>query len=86
MFSYEIVFARTARKEIEAIDSKTSARILRRIESLSIDPRPSGCEKLKGEDNLWRIRIGDYRVIYSIFDKEKLIDISIIRHRRDAYR
>ncbi|MFI5144191.1 MAG: type II toxin-antitoxin system RelE/ParE family toxin [Ignavibacteria bacterium] len=41
---------------------------------------------MKGDDNLWRIRIGNYRVIYTIYDKEKLVDVSVIRHRKDAYR
>ena len=76
MDSYEIVFARTARKELESIGKKL----------LQYDPRPPGCEKIKGDDNLWRIRIGNYRVIYAIYDKEKLVDVSVIRHRKDAYR
>jgi mRNA interferase RelE/StbE len=86
MISYDIVFARTARKELEAIDRKFSERIIKKIELLHYDPRPPGCEKIKGEENLWRIRIGTYRVIYSISDKEKLIDVSVIRHRKDAYK
>jgi len=86
MDSYEIVFARTARKELESIGKKFSDRILKKIELLQYDPRPLGCEKIKGDDNLWRIRIGNYRVIYAIYDKEKLVDVSVIRHRKDAYR
>jgi len=86
MPDYEIVFTRSARKEIEKINLTVANRILRKIESLAVNPRPHGCEKLKGGENLWRIRIGDYRVIYKISDKEKLIDVSIIRHRKEAYR
>jgi len=53
---------------------------------LAIEPRPHGFEKLKGGENLWRIRVGNYRVIYKIFNKNKLVDISIIRHRKEAYK
>jgi mRNA interferase RelE/StbE len=49
-------------------------------------PRPSGAIKLHGNKSLWRIRIGDYRVIYSIDDISRGIDISVVRHRRDVYR
>ena len=86
MSTYNITFARSARKELEGLDVKYSERIIQKIEMLGINPRPPGCEKLKGEENLWRIRIGNYRVIYSISDKNKLIDIVIIRDRKDAYR
>lgn len=47
-------------------------------------PRPKGCRKLKGEKNLWRIRVGDYRIIYAIYDKVQTMDIIAIRHRREA--
>ena len=56
------------------------------IDNLSIEPRPSGCKKLKGSlERLWRIRIGDYRVIYSIEDKIEVLDIRRVRHRKDVY-
>jgi mRNA interferase RelE/StbE len=86
MPDYQIVFAGSARKELEIIDSNFVQRILRKIESLASNPRPSGCEKLKGQENLWRVRVGDYRIIYSIYDSGHLIDIVLIRHRKDAYR
>jgi mRNA interferase RelE/StbE len=86
MVDYSITFARSARKELEIIDNKTIQKILSKIESLSNEPRPINCRKLHGEENLWRIRIGDYRVIYSIYDKKQIIDIIAIRHRSEAYR
>lgn len=86
MPDYQIVFSSTARKELEIIDNSFVQRILRKIESLAANPRPSGCEKLKGQENLWRIRVGNYRIIYSIYDSKHLIDIVLIRHRKDAYR
>jgi len=86
MSLYAITFARSARKELEALSRPIVARVLNRIEALERDPRPSGCRKLVGQGNLWRIRVGDYRVIYEIDDGRQTVDISAIRHRSDAYR
>lgn len=85
MAEYSIAFARSARRELEVLDTSVISRILPKIESLGINPRPHGSRKLTGEKHLWRIRIGDYRVIYSILDKERRIDITAVRHRREAY-
>lgn len=85
MAKYSIAFARSARRELEVLDSSVIPRILSKIESLETQPRPNGSRKLTGEKHLWRIRIGDYRVIYSILDKERRIDITAVRHRREAY-
>jgi len=86
MAAYEILFARSARKELEDIEVRFAVQILKKIEELSINPRPTGSKKLKGEKDLWRLRVGNYRVIYSISDSDKLIDVSVIRHRKDVYR
>jgi mRNA interferase RelE/StbE len=53
---------------------------------LASNLRPHGCVKLQGADDLWRIRVGEYRVIYAIGDDRRIVDISAVRHRRDAYR
>ena len=86
MREYSVVFARSARKELQSLDRTVAARILKRIEALAREPRPSGCKKLEGTDNLWRIRIGDWRVVYSVDDAKPLVEVSVIRHRREAYR
>ena len=86
MADYSITFARSARKELEALPSEIGGRILRKITLLATSPRPSGVKKLHGEDNLWRIRIGDYRVIYEIDDAAKIVDVAVIRHRSEVYR
>jgi mRNA interferase RelE/StbE len=83
---YTITFARSARKELEKLDPAILNRIFPFIESLSQNPRPSQCKKLSGLQNLWRIRIGEYRVIYQISDKQRAVDIIAMRHRREAYR
>jgi mRNA interferase RelE/StbE len=86
MDEYSITFARPARKELERLHEPLCSRILERIEALAWVPRPAGCRKLEGRENLWRIRVGDYRVVYSIEDQNRLIDIIAIGHRGDVYR
>jgi mRNA interferase RelE/StbE len=86
MLQYEIVFARSARKELERMDPRLAQRIVGHIEALAKQPRPPGCSKLQGAADLWRIRVGVYRVVYRIDDQARLVDVSIIRHRKDVYR
>jgi len=86
MPTYEITFARSARKELQALPLNVTERILTKIESLASKPRPPGCKKLSGPTRLWRLRVGDYRIVYDIDDEERLVDISVIRHRSVAYR
>ncbi len=83
---YSVVFARSARKELENLYRSIALRVFKKIEALPLNPRPAGCKKLAGQNALWRIRIGDYRVIYAIDDTRRLIDITIIRHRSKVYR
>jgi mRNA interferase RelE/StbE len=86
MDEYSIVFARSARKELEGLPRLIKTRILNRIERLSTNPRPANVPKLVGSEYLWRLRIGDYRVVYGVYDEQKIVDIIHIRHRRDVYR
>ena len=86
MADYTVVFARSARKELQSLDPQVARRILKNIEALVGEPRPSGVVKLEGAHDLWRIRVGDWRVIYRVSDPEKLVDVIAVRHRRDAYR
>ena len=86
MADYEIVFSRSARKELEGLDDRIAIRVLNRIEKLGAEPLPGGVRKLRGSTNLWRLRIGDYRVVYSVDDDRRLVDIVAVRHRSDAYR
>ena len=85
MADYSIVFARSARKELESLPTKLVQRIFPTIEALATEPRPRGGRKLTTEKNLWRIRVGDHRVIYTIDDDKKAIDIIAVRHRSKAY-
>jgi mRNA interferase RelE/StbE len=85
MADYSITFARSARKELESLGAPLIERIFPRIGALAREPRPKGCRKLRGEKNLWRIRVGDYRVIYAIYDDKRVVDVIVVRHRRAAY-
>jgi mRNA interferase RelE/StbE len=86
MSEYRVTFARSAEKELAKLRPPTVTRIFRKIEGLADEPRPSGCTKLSGSDALWRVRIGDYRVIYAIDDAGCVVDVIAVRHRREAYR
>lgn len=85
MAKFTILFARSARKELENLPAAQIEKILSAIEKLSTDPYPFGCKKLKGERHLWRIRIGDYRIIYSVIAAQLVVDIIRIRHRKEVY-
>ncbi len=71
---------------MEELPAALAARILSRFELLSLNPRPSGVVKLRGGSGLWRLRVGDYRIVYSIDDAAKVVDVSVVRHRREVYR
>jgi mRNA interferase RelE/StbE len=83
---YSVVFARSARRELERLETGVARRILARVEVLAQEPRPSGCVKLQGATDLWRLRVGEYRVIYAVDEKARLVDVRVVRHRSDAYR
>jgi mRNA interferase RelE/StbE len=86
MPEYSIRFAHSARKELGHLDASVVNRVFPRIEALAQDPRPRGCHKLQGFESLWRIRVGNYRVIYQVLDDEQVVDIIAVRHRSQAYR
>ena len=86
MSKYAITFARSARKELEALDERIINRLFPKIENLSLNPRPDGCRKLTGNKHLWRIRVGNFRIVYSVNDDKNLVDIIAVRDRKDAYK
>ena len=85
MASYRLLIKPSAVKELETLPRKDRQRVVARIRALAADPRPAGCEKLAGQD-LYRVRQGDYRVLYSIADTERSIVVIKIGHRREVYR
>ena len=76
----------SAARAFAKLDARARRRIARRIDSLAVDPRPSGAQKLRGADDIWRLRVGDFRVLYSIHDQLLLVLVIKIGHRRDVYR
>ena len=85
MASYKLVIKPSAAKELEALPRKDRSRIVAKIQGLADDRHPPGSEKLSGEEK-YRLREGDYRVLYSIQDASTTVTIVKIGHRRDVYR
>lgn len=85
--AYRIEFRPAALRDLRSLPKDVLVRVGARIAALADEPRPSGAEKLSGtEEDFYRIRVGDYRVIYKIEDKVLLIVIIKVRHRREVYR
>lgn len=85
MASYRLLIKPSAVKELEALPRKDRRRVAARIQALAAVPRPSGCEKLTTHD-LYRVRQGDYRILYSVLDAEPSIVVIRMSHRREVYR
>jgi mRNA interferase RelE/StbE len=83
--SYSLLIKRAAAKELEAVPLKDRRRIVARIQLLATEPRPPGIEKLSGAEK-YRVRQGDYRILYTIDDPTRSVVIVKIGHRRDVYR
>ncbi|MBU6413986.1 MAG: type II toxin-antitoxin system RelE/ParE family toxin [Planctomycetes bacterium] len=84
--SYSIQFTSSAAKSLTKLPASAAQRISAVIDTLGAKPRPQGCKKLSGQDNLYRVRAGDYRIVYQIQDKQLVVLIVRIGHRRDIYR
>ena len=83
---YAVTFKESARRELYALPSKMLKRVAEAIDRLSQNPRPPGVKKLKGETHpLWRVRTGDYRIIYAIDDVVRIVNIRRIGHRKEVY-
>ena len=85
MARYSLEIKPSAGKELDALDDALFSRIDRKIMALAENPRPPGCKKLKGYRDQWRIRVGDYRVVYTIDDQKLLVEVTRIRHRSEVY-
>lgn len=84
---YALFISKQAIKDIERLPVRVVPRITKAIEGLRIDPRPAGCKKLKGRvEHLWRIRVGDYRVIYDIKDKVRIVEVREVADRKEIYK
>lgn len=85
MANYRLLVKPSAVKEIEALTKQDRLRVVAKISSLARDPRPPGCEKLSGRDQ-YRLRQGDYRILYEIQDLELVVVVVKVGHRREVYR
>jgi mRNA interferase RelE/StbE len=83
---YRVRISSDAEKQLAKLDGAVRVRVAQKIDILAENPRPAGCKKLKGDDNLWRARTGDYRIVFSIHDDLLLVLVIRIAHRREVYR
>jgi mRNA interferase RelE/StbE len=82
---YSLEIKPAAARELDALDSAQFARIDRKILALAENPRPPGCKKLRGYKDHWRIRVGDWRVVYIVDDAAKRVTVTSVAHRREVY-
>lgn len=84
---YQVIFIRKVAKAIRQLNKRDIQRIIEKAESLAEDPRPEGSKKLSGtKADFWRIRVGNYRIIYLIEDEIRIVKITKVGHRKDIYR
>lgn len=85
MVKYFLEIKQSAQKELDALEDTLFTRIDRKILALAGNPRPTGCKKLKGYKDQWRVRVGDWRVLYIIDETTKRVSVTRIAHRREVY-
>ena len=83
---YQVLYEKRVLKDLDKIPNQDVERIFNAFEALSSNPYPQGSKKLSGKLNLYRVRQGNYRIVYSVVHKEKEIKIILVRHRKEAYR
>ena len=85
MASYKIEWKQSARKELKGLGKPAIPRILKAVETLAEDPHPTGSRKIRGADRTYRVRVGDYRVVYSVEYNRLLVEIIRVGHRKEVY-
>ena len=83
---YRVLLERAAEKDLNRLSGDIYKRVVTSIQRLGANPRPVGCRKLAGSTNDWRVRVGDYRIIYEIADTIRVVRVVRVRHRREVYR
>lgn len=83
---YKVLISRTAEKQLKKLPGNIQRKISAVIVSLGIEPRPFGCKKLTGTASTYRLRAGDYRIIYDVYDKQIVVSVLKIGHRREIYK
>ena len=83
---FEVLLERAAEKDLRRLSEEIHGRVIEAVSALVSNPRPPGAKKLAGSRHDWRIRVGDYRILYEIADEIRIVRIHRVRHRRDVYR
>ena len=83
---FRVLLGRAAEKDLSRLSPQIHDRVIEAISGLAVNPRPRGCRKLTGSGNDWRIRVGDYRIVYEIADATRVVRINRVRHRHEVYR
>jgi len=83
--SYKILLESRAEKDLDKLENEIRRRVMARLLLLRSNPRPPGAKKLEGSKFAWRIRVGDWRVVYEIYDKAREVKIYRVKHRREGY-
>jgi mRNA interferase RelE/StbE len=84
--AFRIEWKKSTRKDLRKLPVSTAERIVEAVENLAENPFPNGVEKLSGSEHAYRIRLGDYRIVYEVVTESKLVEIQRVRHRKDVYR
>ena len=84
--AFRIEWRKSTRKDLRKLPAKTVTEVLEAVDALADNPFPHGVEKLSGSEHAYRIRLGDYRVVYEVVRETKLVEIQRVRHRKDVYR
>jgi mRNA interferase RelE/StbE len=84
--TYEVRLARRAARSLASLERREQQRVRAALDILSVNPRPPNCVALQGEDCVYRVRVGDYRIVYEVLDTVLLIHVVRIGHRREVYR
>ena len=84
--AFRIEWKKSTRKDLRKLPAGTANRIVEAVEKLAENPFPHGVEKLSGSEHAYRIRIGDYRVVFEVVKELNLVEIQRVRHRKDVYR
>jgi len=84
--AFRVEWKKSTRKDLRKLPASIAERIVGTVEGLAENPFPHGVEKLSGSEHAYRVRLGDYRIVYEVVTESKLIEIQRVRHRKDVYR
>ena len=84
--AFRIEWKKSTRKDLRKLPANAADKIIEAVENLAANPFPHGVEKLSGSEHAYRIRLGDYRIVYEVVTESKLVEIQRVRHRKDVYR